>query len=66
MPFAGPWQRRHRRAGLLNAALPTSFKPSDRQFSFDSSHCLNHRSNILRIIAVSASGKEEPANRDKS
>jgi uncharacterized protein len=44
-------------AGLINAILPESGQLRRSRFTIDSSHQLNHYSNVLRIIGISARGK---------
>ena len=42
---------------MLNAALPTLHMHRRAPFSFDSSHYLNHHSNVLTIIGISVGEK---------
>src|SRR4029077_9378645 len=45
-------------APLLNANLPKTTQADAARFRFDSSHYLNHHSNLLRIIGVLARGNK--------
>src|ERR1700719_1533983 len=45
-------------ATLLNASLPKTTQAHAARFRFDSSHYLNHHSNLLRIIGVLARGNK--------